>query len=355
VRRLAKRGPKKPMEMEFGEASLTRHLLQQNARLVSGSEQVASAAEAAESVVMNELRHLKMILLPRSAAHLFGSPGATPNNSARFFAAAQGTATKIVERSSDVAQEWRGRRDLNVSIDHESKDSKSMMSRHRSFLVSAIIVASCMDRSVVTAFAAGDRSCCGSIASGGYKLAAVLDGMDVEAHWPAHEHVNWQTGEPDRRGENEGPGHTHCSAFAAAVAKKLGIYLLRPPQHGQKLLANAQAAWLDGYQGHHHGWIRLSGGQEAQMRANQGNLVLVVFSNPDLEKPGHVAVVRPSEKTIFGLRQEGPQIIQAGNKNYNSTVVRIGFKNHVGAFPDGVRYYAHPVGPPADAVLDPHN
>jgi len=40
--------------------------------------------------------------------------------------------------------------------------------------------------------------------------------------------------------------HTHCSAFAAAVAMYLDIYLPRPPNHGQTLLANAQTQWLSG-------------------------------------------------------------------------------------------------------------
>src|ERR1700744_5749981 len=84
--------------------------------------------------------------------------------------------------------------------------------------------------------------CCGPITAEGDSLAATLDRMNVESLWLSHEHVNWQTGEPDRGGVDEGEGHpTHCSAFAASAAKKLGVYLLRPPEHGQVLLANAQA------------------------------------------------------------------------------------------------------------------
>src|SRR5438445_12263218 len=69
--------------------------------------------------------------------------------------------------------------------------------------------------------------------------------MNVESLWLAHEHVNWETGEPDKGEDYTGPGRsTHCSAFAAAVGKRLGVYMLRPPEHGQILLANAQAAWF---------------------------------------------------------------------------------------------------------------
>jgi hypothetical protein len=191
--------------------------------------------------------------------------------------------------------------------------------------------------------AADDRPCCGPVTLSGWQLANMLDHMNVEEHWPAHEHVNWETGDPDRGGEYEGPGHTHCSAFAAAAAKRLVIYLLRPPQHDQKLLANAQVEWLASSEGRERGWSAVKDGREAQTLANQGNLVVAVFANPNAKKPGHVAIVRPSEKTTQALRHDGPQIIQAGTHNHNSTVVRIGFESHPGAFPNGIRYYVHPV------------
>jgi len=184
--------------------------------------------------------------------------------------------------------------------------------------------------------------CCGPITPRGHRLAATLDGMNVESLWLAQEHVNWETGEPERRGEDEGPGHhTHCSAFAAAVAKRLGVYLLRPPEHGQKLLANAQFEWLRSAAARKFGWHRVLDMREAQRLANQGNLVLAVFQNPEKDLPGHIAIIRPSEKSLQALRRDGPQIIQAGIHNHASTIVRVGFLNHPGAWPDGVRYYLH--------------
>lgn len=190
------------------------------------------------------------------------------------------------------------------------------------------------------------RSCCGEITAPGQRLAAFLDGMNVESLWIAHEHVNWETGEPDRGAAYEGPGnHTHCSAFAAAAAKRLGGYILRPPEHGQVLLANAQAKWLASEQAEGQGWRRLTGARAAEEQANRGNLVVVVFANPDQHEPGHVAIVRPSEKSAEALDRNGPDIIQAGNHNHTRTIVRIGFENHPGAWPDGVRYYMHLLQP----------
>jgi hypothetical protein len=190
--------------------------------------------------------------------------------------------------------------------------------------------------------AASHRPCCGEITFAGQQLATVLDGMNVEALWIANQHVNWETGEPDRGAAYEGPGkHTHCSAFAAATAKQLGVYLLHPPEHGQLLLANAQAQWLSSAKAASEGWRPVMGSELAQTEANRGNLVVVVFANPDQHEPGHVAIIRPSEKSLLALERNGPDIIQAGTHNHVRTVVQVGFENHPGAWPDGVRYYMH--------------
>ena len=184
--------------------------------------------------------------------------------------------------------------------------------------------------------------CCGPITPTGERLAAALDSMDVEAKWLSHEHVNWQTGEPDRGGENEGPGtHTHCSAFAAAAAAKFNVYLLRPPEHGQVLLANAQADWLASEAASQAGWRKVADALQAQRLANRGDLVLVLYQNPDRHVPGHIAVVRPSQKSAKSLEENGPEIIQAGERNHAKTNVRLGFDNHPGAWPGGVLYYTH--------------
>jgi len=182
------------------------------------------------------------------------------------------------------------------------------------------------------------ETCCGPITPAGDKLASTLDSMEVESLWLAHEHVNWETGEPDRGANDEGPGnHTHCSAFAAAAAKKLGVYLLRPPEHGQVLLSNAQAKWLADDAGRQAGWRSVPDMRQAQRLANQGQLVVVLYQNP-----GHIAIVRPSEKSAQALDENGPELIQAGEHNHKKINVRVGFENHPGAWPDGVRYYMHP-------------
>jgi len=186
--------------------------------------------------------------------------------------------------------------------------------------------------------------CCGPVTPAGERLAATLDSMNVESLWLAGEHVNWETGEPDKGADYEGPGdHSHCSAFVAAAAKRLGVYLLRPPEHGELLLANAQADWLASEAGAQNGWRSVADMREAQRLANQGNLVLALYRNPNPHVPGHIAIVRPSEKSAAALEENGPEMIQAGEHNYTKISARVGFEHHPGAWPDGIRYYAHAI------------
>jgi hypothetical protein len=85
----------------------------------------------------------------------------------------------------------------------------------------------------------------------------------------------------------------------------------------------------------------------AQAAANRGELVVAAFQNPDPHRPGHIAVLRPSEKTQAELDLEGPQEAQAGGHNWVSTDVAQGFHVHHGAWlPGGVgaiRFFAHEV------------
>ena len=85
----------------------------------------------------------------------------------------------------------------------------------------------------------------------------------------------------------------------------------------------------------------------AQHRANDGDLVVAVYKSPDTAKPGHIAIVRPSDKSAEDIDREGPQIIQAGKTNYVSTSLARGFSHHPGAWSNrAVRFYAHAVSLP---------
>lgn len=205
----------------------------------------------------------------------------------------------------------------------------------------ALCLAPCLAMYAINTWA-GEANCCHTITAQGRELARQLDESGVDHLWLAGHHVDWRTGEPNSDAEDGGHGNaTHCSAFAASFAQRLGIYLLRPPQHSQILLASAQVEWLDSSDAAQQGWLRLSDMRDAQHRANQGEFVVAAFPNPNPHKPGHIAIVHPAVLSDEQLLTDGPSITQAGQENALMTNVRQGFRHHRGAWPDGIRYYTH--------------
>jgi hypothetical protein len=186
---------------------------------------------------------------------------------------------------------------------------------------------------------ADEQPCCGPITAKGAALAQFLDGTGVDHLWASGWHVHWQTGEADRAEPGGPEAHTHCSAFVAAIAEREGIYILRPPQHPQQLLANAQMHWLT-QQGAQSGWQTVADEHAAQTLANQGVFVIASYENPDPHKPGHIAILRPSVKSAAELAADGPQITQAGGHNYISTTLLNGFR---GRRPH-VLFFSHATG-----------
>ena len=188
--------------------------------------------------------------------------------------------------------------------------------------------------------------CCGSITASGQRLLAFLDGSGVDHLWLAGFRVDWESGASIQAWPTA-HRHTHCSAFAASAAMRLGIYLLRPPQHSQALLANAQMGWLRSTAAADQGWEALFDVNAAQLRGNRGALVVAVFENPSRNDPGHIAIVRPSEIDGATLLAQGPFVTQAGGHNWLSVPLAEGFAGHKTAWHAGgtgdVQFFAHEV------------
>jgi len=177
-----------------------------------------------------------------------------------------------------------------------------------------------------------------TITTNAQKLSKLLDSVHLDRLWLKGYNVDWLSGASTSKG-----GATHCSAFAASFAAKLGIYFLRPPQHSQTLLANAQCVWLAADTAKNLGWTKVATALEAQNLANKGVLVMVGYKNPVASSSGHMAVIRPCIKTLTLLAQEGPQETQSGDINSTSIAVKNGFSSHPLAWPNGVIYYQHAV------------
>ncbi|MBS1512602.1 MAG: hypothetical protein JST86_17280 [Bacteroidetes bacterium] len=190
-----------------------------------------------------------------------------------------------------------------------------------------------------------------NLSARGQALQQFYLGMNVEQGWIAGSHVDWETGVADHPDATAG-NHTHCSAFVAAACKKTGIYILRPPQHGQLLLANAQYDWLQTSEAAKSGWKEITNNnrnalyEQVQQLANAGNVIVAVCKNPDATKPGHAALVMPKIITADKISDAGPIVIMAGKHNFNYISLKNGFKSHLDNWPENViRFFVNQNAP----------
>jgi hypothetical protein len=198
----------------------------------------------------------------------------------------------------------------------------------------------------------------GVISEGRERLRVFLDGTHVETRWIANFHVIWQTGQRNGPAEGDPAHHTHCSAYVAAAALYLDIYILRPPNHPQLHLANAQVSWFDGGGNEsgptagEAGWtpLGMSGDDgvldNAITAANAGKLVVAGYFQPPTQQPdgtqiqgaGHIVIVRPQESFPS---DEGPQVVTAGVRNFKSASMKFAFGDHPLAWPDNIQLFVH--------------
>jgi hypothetical protein len=166
----------------------------------------------------------------------------------------------------------------------------------------------------------------------GNKLKQFYLNEHVENLWLPGHHINWETGEPDKPEATKG-NKTHCSAFVASVCKQLDIGMIHPPS--KTSLANAQYSWLFSEEGYSKGWRQIKDNvfETAQRYANMGMVVVAVCKNPNPDKPGHIALIMPTEKTADALANEGPTVIQAGKINSSSVSLKQGFALHLTGWP----------------------
>jgi hypothetical protein len=181
--------------------------------------------------------------------------------------------------------------------------------------------------------------------SKGIALRQFYIGLDVENRWIAGQHIDWETGLPDDTNATHDT-KTHCSAFVASACEKRNIYILRPPDHKQGLLANAQYDWLKTMEAYKEGWRPINDTSEykiyitAQEYADKGYVVVAVIQNPDRHEPGHIALIMPEVIAVEQIKATGPEVIQAGKHNYTSAPLFDGFKSHITEWPEkGIRFY----------------
>jgi hypothetical protein len=84
---------------------------------------------------------------------------------------------------------------------------------------------------------------------------------------------------------------------------------------------------------------------KAVAEANLGHLVVASYFQPPHGKqprPGHIAIVRPSEKPPALFATEGPDVIQAGGHNHRLVPLRDGFAAHRDGWQHGsIEYFSN--------------
>ncbi len=187
----------------------------------------------------------------------------------------------------------------------------------------------------------------------GHALSQVLDAMNVERLWLPGRDVDWKTGAPREAAAAAGRPRTHSADFFVAACRRLGIDIPRPTVPSEANAANTLCDWLRA-EGLTHGWKTVKGPVEAQEGANAGAVIIATFKSADPDRDGHVAIVRPSTKSEQSVREEGPQVTQAGPENFRSASLKTGLRQFAGAWPAGVRYFAHnrAVAPRRNGTID---
>ncbi|MFA4876346.1 MAG: hypothetical protein WC586_02960 [Methanoregula sp.] len=197
----------------------------------------------------------------------------------------------------------------------------------------------------------------------GQALARFIDSMNVTSHWLSGTGaINWTTGDPDLSRPAYSSRVTHCSNFVAAATLRLGVYILRPPEHDQDNLVNAQNDWLNSQVAKDAGWTQIPDAVSAQYYANQGYLVVTSTKGSDRDSSdyakmfGHIAIVRPSVRTRQELVRNGPQLAQAGWIYSANVSLRQGYSGVDGAWNSNgtgsVQFFMHPID---DRTLDAYS
>jgi hypothetical protein len=141
----------------------------------------------------------------------------------------------------------------------------------------------------------------------------------VVAQFQLETALRWKKRDVDGRPGDE----TFCNFAAVAMTTALGAPL---PQ----LRANEIALWLEGQSlDPHSGWEQIDE-HTAQRMADEGQVAVAVWQNPQAGKPGHIAVLVPS------LDEPGTWIAQAGAVNFTRGKLEKGFG------PFKPLFYGHP-------------
>ena len=160
------------------------------------------------------------------------------------------------------------------------------------------------------------------------KLEKVLNSMDLSTKWLPGYNVDCLTGERVKE-KSTTVSSSHCSCFVFAVCKKMNIKMIGTPEYKQYHLSTNQMRWLKTDDAKKCGWNEINGSLNekylmSQKKANNGYLVIAGVEQ-DNEIRGHIAIVRPSNKMDFYVKNEGPEVMSSSTINTVSSSLRDDF------------------------------
>jgi hypothetical protein len=160
------------------------------------------------------------------------------------------------------------------------------------------------------------------------KLEKVLNSMDLSTKWLPGYNVDCLTGERVKE-KSTTVSSSHCSCFVFAVCKKMNIKMIGTPEYKQYHLSTNQMRWLKTDDAKKSGWNEINGSLNekylmSQKKANNGYLVIAGVEQ-DNEIRGHIAIVRPSNKMDFYVKNEGPEVMSSSTINTVSSSLREDF------------------------------
>ena len=160
------------------------------------------------------------------------------------------------------------------------------------------------------------------------KLEKVLNSMDLSTKWLPGYNVDCLTGERVKE-KSTTVSSSHCSCFVFAVCKKMNIKMIGTPEYKQYNLSTNQMRWLKTDDAKKSGWNEINGSLNekylmSQKKANNGYLVIAGVEQ-DNEIRGHIAIVRPSNKMDFYVKNEGPEVMSSSTINTVSSSLRDDF------------------------------
>ena len=160
------------------------------------------------------------------------------------------------------------------------------------------------------------------------KLEKVLNSMDLSTKWLPGYNVDCLTGERVKE-KSTTVSSSHCSCFVFAVCKKMNIKMIGTPEYKQYHLSTNQLRWLKTDDAKKSGWNEINGSLNekylmSQKKANNGYLVIAGVEQ-DNEIRGHIAIVRPSNKMDFYVKNEGPEVMSSSTINTVSSSLRDDF------------------------------